>query len=648
MRQFLIFVSILVISGVSGHIFFNTLNFSFILALLSSLSLFLILILVNVIIKRWFYISTSQNALKSSKINQNPVHSAIPIHTITSNAPNVEATLQQPVTEIENEKIVKHTSQDENFTDSSELSPTESEKTEQKMQFVDGYSDELLKAYIQNNDISPAEKNQTLSQDNLPEKETKSVSQAPATFQENIIESNDIYKQTDEKIISEIEDLKNRIIQLEKHTKLSEVAPEKMKEHVVNNTAQETIFPQDNKQDDIESKNYVSYIPPDTLTPNTEHSKILNNFRTIAASSPSHNSIGDNDTPKQFFDELSDLMPSIKSDEFTLTNASENSEDINKNTSDSEHHNYFDSNYMTEGNLVKHEKLNTSNEHDTPDSSNIKIEKVENVENVETLQQDEEDNFQSDPNYGHIVEDIRKAIFSSNIEALLQPIIELPSRRINIYESFLRIKDRYGNPIKDETVRAIAQPLGLLPKRDIRAIEMLFTVAEKLIQKGRKTPIIFSPDIEIIRDSEYFDELKDIIDKYYNIAHMLVFEFSQDLYNSMDKLTWHSLKVLARSNIRFSLNNLNDLNIDFRYLATNNFTTIRLSHTDFLHNINSLGGQFLPEDYNDALQRVGLKLIVNNVEDNNTVEILTQKNIHFIQGDFFARPRVVRDDINNR
>jgi cyclic-di-GMP phosphodiesterase, flagellum assembly factor TipF len=103
-----------------------------------------------------------------------------------------------------------------------------------------------------------------------------------------------------------------------------------------------------------------------------------------------------------------------------------------------------------------------------------------------------------------------------------------------------------------------------------------------------------------------------------------------------------SLAALAERGFRFSLDNVTDLRIEPRELATRGFRFIKIPANLLLNRASGATADIHPADLADLLGRFGIDLIAEKIESEGSVVDLLDYDVRFGQGFLFSPPRPVR------
>ena len=87
------------------------------------------------------------------------------------------------------------------------------------------------------------------------------------------------------------------------------------------------------------------------------------------------------------------------------------------------------------------------------------------------------------------------------------------------------------------------------------------------------------------------------------------------------------------------LDHVADLDVDFIGLRERSFRFVKIDARTFLHGMEEKSGAFSAADMKRALEDFDIKLIVEKVEDEDTVERLLDHGVELAQGHLFGKPK---------
>ncbi|MGE3159596.1 MAG: EAL domain-containing protein, partial [Xanthobacteraceae bacterium] len=235
---------------------------------------------------------------------------------------------------------------------------------------------------------------------------------------------------------------------------------------------------------------------------------------------------------------------------------------------------------------------------------------------------------------------IRSAIEAGRIELYLQPIVTLPQRKVRYYEAMSRLRNERGELLPAGDFLANAEAGGLMPKIDNLVALRCVQVVRRLLIQNRDIGLFCNLSSLTLSDP-VFPQMLEFLDANRAIAPSLVLEFTQRAVRQMGPIEEESLAALAERGFRFSLDNVVDLRIEPRDLASRNFRFIKIP-ASLLLDRNAAQTDIQPADLSDLVGRFGIDLIADKIESEGSVVDLLDCDVRYGQGFLFSPPRPVR------
>ncbi len=259
-------------------------------------------------------------------------------------------------------------------------------------------------------------------------------------------------------------------------------------------------------------------------------------------------------------------------------------------------------------------------------------------DNILTLEDNTERNVK-------LLKTIRASLDENRVDLYLQPIVTLPQRKTRYYEALSRLRDGSGKIIMPDAYMKIAEPAGMMPMIDNILLFRCVHVMRKMVERNREVGVFCNVSTLTLLDSEFFPQFIDYMKHNQDLAGSLIFEFGQTTIGGSGPLEFESLKALADLGFTFSMDKVDRLDVDFQVLADMNFRFFKVPADIFLSDVERAGSPILAEDFSELLERYGITLIIEKIEDERSVVNLLDYNIKFGQGFHFSEPRPVRGDI---
>ncbi len=242
-----------------------------------------------------------------------------------------------------------------------------------------------------------------------------------------------------------------------------------------------------------------------------------------------------------------------------------------------------------------------------------------------------------------LIEMLSQSLADNKVDLYAQPIVTLPARHIAYYESYTWVRDGNGKIITPREYLDVAERAGIMPVIDNLMLFRSVLLARRFVERNRDLKIFCNISGHSLLDVTFFDQFIEFMENNKEQAKLLIFEFSQKTLADTGIVESEALLSLKELGFRFSLDNVTDLNIDFRKLHALGFRYLKISANIFLNNAEAHGAQILVNDFAEHVKRSGLELIIDGVQNEHIIPELLNYNVQFAQGYLFGEPTLVRD-----
>jgi cyclic-di-GMP phosphodiesterase TipF (flagellum assembly factor) len=242
-----------------------------------------------------------------------------------------------------------------------------------------------------------------------------------------------------------------------------------------------------------------------------------------------------------------------------------------------------------------------------------------------------------------LLETIRASLEENRVDLYLQPIVSLPQRKLRYYEALSRLRAENGSVIMPAQYIKVAAPAGLMSVVDNLLLFRCVQIVRRLTQKHSGVGVFCNISGDTLTDAEFFPQFLEYMQANRDLAGQIVFEFAQDALAKAGAKGEENLKFLASLGFALSMDHVTSLAVDFARLKQVGFRHLKLRADTLLGGMGNARAAVGPEDFKKLLERHGLNLIVERVEDEKTVVQLLDYAVDYAQGYLFGEPRAVRD-----
>lgn len=242
------------------------------------------------------------------------------------------------------------------------------------------------------------------------------------------------------------------------------------------------------------------------------------------------------------------------------------------------------------------------------------------------------------------IETASNALRAGRLELHLQPIVELPQRKVRFYEGFARLRDTEDQLLLPYEFLPALRQANLLPMLDKQMLVRIMQILQRFVARGRPIELFYNLAVESLSDSHFFSQFLTFIETRRELKDHLIFEFSEPSLEQFGSLENQTLTGLKERGFRFSLDGLTTTQHDYGILARRGFHFVKLDQSLLVQSSAPNSSDIHPEDFSSMVGRSGIEVIIDKIEKDSVVAEILDLNIQFAQGNLFAPPKQVRQD----
>jgi len=257
------------------------------------------------------------------------------------------------------------------------------------------------------------------------------------------------------------------------------------------------------------------------------------------------------------------------------------------------------------------------------------------------------------PQASHMLQVVQDALAENRVDLYLQPIVSLPQRRTVFYESFSRLRDETGRVMMPAEYLAVAEPEGLMTAIDNLLLFRCVQIVRRLAKQDRKVGIFCNISLASLGDESFFPQFLEFMQGNKDLAGAVIFELGQGAFERRGPVEARHMARLASLGFSFSLDKVNDLDLDFQDLARADVKYLKVGAQMMLDQLEEQDGKLviasLPDlnasDFAALTRRYGIEVIVEKVEAERQIVDILDLDIGYGQGHLFGEPRAIRDSV---
>ena len=226
-------------------------------------------------------------------------------------------------------------------------------------------------------------------------------------------------------------------------------------------------------------------------------------------------------------------------------------------------------------------------------------------------------------------------------------ILSLEDRKTRHFDMTVRVKIGTGEPVPIDDYALVQIGDGLRGRLDAAKLVRVARVAQPLSKRGLSASLFVSLAAESLIDDAFLDACAKLLEEQPDIVHQLVPSFSQGEIRSFAKPHWETLATLQENGIRFGMERLADLAMDFAVLRDRGFQFARIDAPALLAGMQAHDGAVSALQVSRRLAEAGIDLIVGRIDDDATLTQVAGLGVLYGQGTFFGVPRPVKIDLKS-
>jgi cyclic-di-GMP phosphodiesterase TipF (flagellum assembly factor) len=240
------------------------------------------------------------------------------------------------------------------------------------------------------------------------------------------------------------------------------------------------------------------------------------------------------------------------------------------------------------------------------------------------------------------LERIAEAVAAGRMEVLLEPIHALPESRPRHFEVSMRLLTADGTALDQAELGRAAHGSALMPQIDAARMVRAARVARRLAERGRQGSVLTSMASESLTDDAFVDLAAA---EAWTGGMGLLLSFTQSEARAFAPGHAQALATLSAAGLRFALEDVTDLDMDFAALKLMGFEFVELDAPVFLDGLPYAGGRVPAADICRHLAGFGLALIVGRIEDEWLLKRIQDLGVLFGKGAVFGPPRLVKEEV---
>ncbi|MET0569036.1 MAG: EAL domain-containing protein [Hyphomicrobiaceae bacterium] len=237
---------------------------------------------------------------------------------------------------------------------------------------------------------------------------------------------------------------------------------------------------------------------------------------------------------------------------------------------------------------------------------------------------------------------IAAAIAANQYEVYLDSIAGLNDHKTRHFDITLRVKVEGGAAADAEACAALLGS-GAGTRLDAAKLVRVAQIATRLTSRGATAALFARVMPESLVDDMVLETCAEIVGRDAAVGRQLVLSFRQSAVRAFTQDHWETLATLSENGLRFAVEELSDLAMDFDVLKERGFHFVKADAAALLAGMQAHDGIISPAEACRRFTETGLSVIVTGVLDDATVAWALGLGALYGQGALFSSPRPVKD-----
>jgi cyclic-di-GMP phosphodiesterase TipF (flagellum assembly factor) len=205
-----------------------------------------------------------------------------------------------------------------------------------------------------------------------------------------------------------------------------------------------------------------------------------------------------------------------------------------------------------------------------------------------------------------------------------------------------RLRSATGETVHESEFVPQAERGGLMPKFDYLVVFRCVQIVRRLLMKNREIGLFCNLSRTTVTHPDVWAQLHEFMAANRAIAPSLILQLAQSAVREMAEPEHERLAALSELGFRFCFNELKTLRVEPGELAPRGFRYVKVDAALLLGRVAPAPGEAGPGELSELLSRFGIDLIVDRIDNENSVMELLDHDVRYGQGPLFSAPRPVR------
>ncbi len=235
-----------------------------------------------------------------------------------------------------------------------------------------------------------------------------------------------------------------------------------------------------------------------------------------------------------------------------------------------------------------------------------------------------------------ISDEIVAALDDDRIVNALQPLVHAVTGAPAFHEALMRLRRPDGSLVPPATLLPTAEKNGLIRRIDQRVLEL----ALKKLFEEPAMHLAVNVSGPSLQDPDFFAHLRDVLAANSEAARRLTIEFTETCAMEDAEATANAIAMIKQFGAKVAMDDFGAGYTSFKNLRRFNFDLVNIDGAIVQNLVTSVDDRFFVRTLVALARHLGLPVVAEWVEDEETAKILRDWGVEYLQGDFFGAATV--------
>lgn len=233
---------------------------------------------------------------------------------------------------------------------------------------------------------------------------------------------------------------------------------------------------------------------------------------------------------------------------------------------------------------------------------------------------------------------LKDAFRNDEFYPVLQPIVNCQTNEIERFELLARWTHPGLGPVFPDDFIPLLERTNMIHELDLYILE--YALQHHLTLKrlfNKEFVMCVNLSVKHIHRNDFIYRISSLVERYQVEPKFIEFEVTESIFIEDYEHVKAKMDELIDIGFKFSQDDFGDGYSSLSYLARLNLSTLKISKS-FLSNLTDANNTIMIESIVDLSNRLGIDIIVEGVEDKETLDYFKNSNCKLIQGYYFYKP----------